>query len=82
MLFLAAAALMRYTTRGSNGSTMNEYKHSSYLSLALAAGPPGCASTFLVQSGATRHYCCSKDLFTIFRELKEPLSGAAFRPNC
>eukprot|EP00965_Chrysotila_dentata_P252776 6210866-Pleurochrysis_carterae.AAC.2 len=74
MLSLSAAVLMRYTTRGSTGSSVNEYKHSKYLSLALAAGPPGCASTFLVDSGATRHYCCSKDLFTTFRELKEPFS--------
>eukprot|EP00965_Chrysotila_dentata_P259886 6213716-Pleurochrysis_carterae.AAC.4 len=74
MLSLSAAALMRYTTRGSTGSTVNEYKHSNYLSLALAAGPPGCASTFLVGSGATRYCCCSKNFFTIFSELKEPLS--------
>eukprot|EP00965_Chrysotila_dentata_P248899 6208599-Pleurochrysis_carterae.AAC.1 len=65
---------MRYTTSGSTESTVNEYKHSNYLSLALAAGPPGYASTFLVDSGATRHYCCLKDLFTTFRKLKEPLS--------
>eukprot|EP00965_Chrysotila_dentata_P109703 3625210-Pleurochrysis_carterae.AAC.1 len=74
MLSLSAAACA--TPPGAalaTGSTVNEYKHSNFLSLALAAGPPGCASTVLVDSRATRHYSCSKDLYTTFRELKEPL---------